>query len=75
MIASALLLAGNLLLWWLCYYAPLALPTMISGTPINLHGLVLTLFLIAAYWLLFRRILKEDPETCCPIFLCKKASK
>ena len=36
---------------------------MISGTPINLHGLVLTLFLIAAYWLLFRRILREDPET------------
>jgi hypothetical protein len=40
---AAVLLAGHLLFWWLWYYSPLVTPTMIPGTPINVHGLVLIL--------------------------------
>jgi hypothetical protein len=62
-LCAAILLLGHLLFWWLWYYTPFGIPTMIPDTPINIHGLVLILYLILIYVLLFRRILKKDPET------------
>jgi hypothetical protein len=60
---AAVLLAGHIFFFWLWYYSPLTVPAMIPGTPINIHGLVLILFLVGCYLIFFKRILHEMPET------------
>ncbi len=58
---AAMLILTNVLLFWLWFYSPFRLPRLISGTPINIHGIALVSIFV---WVLIRQgkqIIKMQP--------------
>ena len=60
---SSLLLAGNLVTYWILFLSPWEIPSHIPDTPINIDGLILIGLITLVSYLFQKQVLKLHPDT------------
>lgn len=59
---SLLLLAGQLVCWWIFFFSPFNIPEKIPYTPINISGLILVALLLSTLILAQKKCIQLQPE-------------